>query len=243
MIGNRRQACQQAVQLQRTIHTVGNAQMTKANFAQIFQLQGFGELRVGLDHLEEGTDNVRRGVAQPDQLRLHGADGRLGVAPSTRIDNARDDLGVRLVANFVNNFGGNHATGGRRLVVVVIVVVLLLARMARQMMRRLQIVERMSHIPFGREQNGLQARFRIRDIFGPTHAQQTFEHLFVTEPRIAQNGRPRLNGFDNFGRNVARQTKARRGTKHFHGPSQGLLCGSRHAIGLVQDNNLVSTGR
>ena len=60
----------------------------------------------------------------------------------------------------------------------------------RTLVRALQIVDRLSHVPFGREDQGGDAVVRILHLLGLDDLHEPLDHLGVREAGVAQDGAP-----------------------------------------------------
>jgi len=106
----------------------------------------------------------------------------------------------------------------------------------------LKIVEGISHVTLGREDDGLQPTIGVGHLLGGADVFETGQNLFVRKTAVPKDGGTGLNGFDDLGGNVARQGESGGVGVNLHGSAEGLLGRRRHTVGLVEDDNLVTAG-
>lgn len=78
---------------------------------------------------------------------------------------------------------------------------------------------------------------RVADLFN------SLENLRIAEFRETQDCTAGLDWLDDLGAIVASKREARSGRVNLHGASKSLLCRCGHRVGLVQNDDLVSTSR
>ena len=106
----------------------------------------------------------------------------------------------------------------------------------------LKIVEGISHVTLGREDDGLQPTIGVAHLLGGADVFETGQDLLVRETAVPKDGGTGLDGFDNLGGDVARQGESGGVGVDLHGSAEGLLGRGRHAVGLIKDDDLVTSG-
>ena len=100
----------------------------------------------------------------------------------------------------------------------------------------LEIVDGLTHVAFGAEDEGGDAVVGILDIFGLADLEQAANDLGVGEAGVAEDGAAGLDGFDDFVGGVAGEGEAGGGGVDFHGSAEGLLRAACHAVCFVEDD-------
>ena len=106
----------------------------------------------------------------------------------------------------------------------------------------LKIVEGITHVTLGREDDGLQPTIGVGHFLGGADVFETGQNLFVRKTAVPKDGGTGLNRLDDLGGNVARQCKPGGVGVNLHGSAEGLLGRRRHTVGLVEDDDLVTAG-
>jgi len=109
----------------------------------------------------------------------------------------------------------------------------------KSFMRRLKIVQGLSHIPLGCENNGLQPILGVVDALCLAHSEHFGEHLGVGQLAVPEHGATGLDWLDDLFAGVAGEGEPRGGAVQLHGPPQRLLGGLGHTVRLVQHYDLV----
>lgn len=177
-------------------------------------------LKLTFYHLEEGADDVVAGISGSIKS-LHSGDGRTGLASNAVIDDAPHRSWMRLITN-LEDIG--------------------LVDVAETTVGSLKVVEGISHVTLGREDDGLQPTIGVAHLLGGTDVFEAGQDLLVRETAVPKNGGAGLNGFDDLGGNVARQGESGGVGVNLHGSAEGLLGRRRHTVGLVEDDDLVTAG-
>ena len=99
--------------------------------------------------------------------------------------------------------------------------------------RGLKIVQSVSHVTLSGKENSLQSTVIVRHLLCSTNLDQTFQELLVGQFRVSQNRTSRLNGLDDLGGEITRQSESSRTRVDLHGPPHGLLCCSSHTVSLI----------
>ena len=102
----------------------------------------------------------------------------------------------------------------------------------------LKIVQGISHVTLGREDDGLQPTIGVRDLLGGADVFEAGQDLLIRETAVPKDGGTGLDGLDDLGRDVARQGESGGVGVDLHGSAEGLLGRGRHAVGLVEDDDL-----
>ena len=105
--------------------------------------------------------------------------------------------------------------------------------------RALQIVDRLPHVPLGRKHQRGQPVIRILDLLRAADVQQALHQLCVCQACVPQDCTAGLEGFDDLVGGVASEGEARGGGVDLHCSPQGLLRAGGHAVGFVEDDELV----
>lgn len=77
-------------------------------------------------------------------------------------------------------------------------------------------------------------------LFNLANLLQPPQQLLIAQPRIPQHRTPTLQRFDNLVTLVARKREPRRVAVELHRSSEGLLGARGHAVGFVEDDELVT---
>ena len=78
-----------------------------------------------------------------------------------------------------------------------------LVHVAKSAVCRLQVIERIAHVTFGREDDGLESIVGVANLFEIANLFESDEDLFVGEATVSEYGGSGLDGFDDFGGYVA----------------------------------------
>lgn len=192
--------------------------MRKSDFLDELQLSVLTQCRNGLGDLEHGANNVVARVSQIPQLPQR-VKRRIHVSLKTCLEHGLDLDGVWGVYDLEYIVSRHHTETG---------------------MCRLQVVDRLSHITFRTKHQRGQTLVIVLDLLGLDDLQQPLDHLRIRQPRIPQDGTSRLERLDDLVGLVTRKREPGGIRVNLHRPAQGLLCARRHAVGLVENDNLVS---
>lgn len=109
--------------------------------------------------------------------------------------------------------------------------------------RRLQVVDRLPHVSLGAEHQRRQPVVRVLDFLGLDDLQKPLDDLRVRQLGVAQDRAARLQRLDDLVGLVAREGEARRVGVDLHRAAQRLLRARGHAVGFVEDHDLVAARR
>ena len=109
--------------------------------------------------------------------------------------------------------------------------------------RRLQVVDRLPHIPLSTEDQRRKPVVVILDTLCLTNLVQPTPQLLFRKPRISQYRTPALQRLDDLVARIARKGKACRRAVYLHRPSQCLLRTTGHTVRLVQNDQLMPPRR
>lgn len=103
----------------------------------------------------------------------------------------------------------------------------------------LQVIDGLPHISLGAEDECRDAIIAVLDIFGLGDGHQSLHDLLVGQPRIAQDSTARLQWLNDLVALIAGEGESGSRAIDLHGPPQGLLRSTRHAVGLVEDDQFL----
>ncbi len=103
----------------------------------------------------------------------------------------------------------------------------------------LQVVDGLAHVALGAEDEGRDAVLAVLDLFRLADLHQSFDDLGVGQAGVAEDGAARLEGLDDLVGLVAGEGEAGGRGVDFHGASEGLLRAGGHAVGFVEDDDLL----
>ena len=188
---------QECIQLQQTVESLRYPRVCQTYELHILKLDELGELR-RFAHAKYNIDYIVRRVTELPQMRqyLHGL---VKLLLHAVLDHLLDEDGMRLVAHLEH---------------------VLAVHVSEAVVCGLQIVDGLSHVALGSKYDRLKTVVRVAQLLELAQLQQPLQYLFVAEFRVAQDGAPRLDGLNDFGRVIAGQTKPSCARVDFHDTPQ-----------------------
>ena len=183
-----REARHQAAQLQQRADALEHAHVRPADLADVLELDGLRQLVHGLHHTEHRRDNVQCRVAERPHL-VELVERRIDLAPVARRQQLVQQHRVRLVAH-LEHVVRTHEP---------------LARPCR-----LQVVDRLPHVPLGGEHDRREALVGVLDVLRLADLHQPAQQLLVRDAPKPQDRTATLNRFNDLVGLVAREAEARR---------------------------------
>ena len=194
--------------------------MAETDLANKLQPRMLAQPVHALGHAEHGADDVVARVAQVPQLvqRLQrGVDLGLPARPDHRLHLDR----VRRVHDAEDVVPAHEPEPGPR---------------------RLEVVDRLAHVPLGTEDERGDAVLGVLDLLRRADLHEPVDDLGVREAGVPQDGAAGLEGLDDLVGLVAGEGEAGGGRVDFHGAPEGLLCARGHAVGFVEDDEFLAPG-
>ena len=108
---------------------------------------------------------------------------------------------------------------------------------------RLEVVDCLAHVALGGKDERGEAFFAVFDLLHLANLEETLENLLVTDLAVAEDGATTLDGLNDLVGLVAGKGEAGCARVDLHGAAECLLGSWCHAVGLVQDHNLVPARR
>lgn len=195
--------------------------MRKPNLLDKLELGVLAQRRNRLCDLEHGADNIVTRIPQVPQLPQP-VQSRIDITLVAGLEHRLHLDRVRAIHHFKDILPAHEAEAG---------------------VCRLQVVNRLPHVSLGAEDQRGQAVVVVLDFFGLDDLQQAFDDLRVGELGEAQDGAAGLQGFDDLVGLVAGESKACRVGVDLHCAAKRLLGARGHAVGFVEDYDLVPTWR
>ena len=194
--------------------------MTKPNLPHKLQPHPLTQAIHTLRHPKHGTNNIMRAIPQPPKL-LQPPNRRIDLALNTRLQHRLHLDRMRTIHDAKDIIPAHDAE-------------------ARE--RRLQVVDGLAHVALGAEDEGGKAVVGELYAFHLADGKEARDELGVGEAGVAQDRAARLQGLDDLVRGVAGEGEARGRGVDFHGAAEGLLRARGHAVGFVEDDELVAAG-
>ena len=172
-----------------------------------------------LGHAEHGADDIMARVPQIPQIIQRFQRG-VDFAFPTRLDHRLHFDGVRRVHDAEDVVPAHEPEPGPR---------------------GLEVIDRLTHVALGAEDERGDAVFGVFDLFRTADLHEPVHDLGVGEASVAEDGAAGLEGLDDLVGGVAGEGEAGCGGVDLHGAAEGLLGAGGHAVGFVEDDELLAT--
>lgn len=192
--------------------------MDEANFPEHIKLDEFAINLHSPRDSEDGLYNINRGIALIREKHNLGK-GVVNILLDAKGQKLGGNLRMWLIADFVQILGidETEAVGGA-----------------------LDVIQSNAHITVGGKHSGINARIIVLYVLLIKDIPDPRGDLVTRQAPKPNNGTSTLNGLNNLRGQITGEGKPGGIGMQFHGPSQGLLGGGGHTIGLIQEYNLMS---
>lgn len=208
-----------AEQLHQSLHPLQHPHMAEANLLDELQPRMLTQARHRLRNPEHSAHDIMAAIPQIPKI-LHSFSRIINLPFPTRLDDRLDFDRMRRIDDLEHVLSRHEpeACGSR-----------------------LQIIDRLAHIPLSAEDERREPIIIILHLLRFADLVQPYPHLLFRQPCIPQNRTSALQRLDDLIARIARECEARCRAVYLHRSSQRLLRTARHAIRFVQDHELMAT--